>query len=151
MLRFGPVVVCVALLAAPAAIARPSGPALFCDAYPDSATCAGRGVACVGCHTSTSPEAPAWNNYGLAILSRLLPGPYCTQLLVDLGAEVIKVEDPQGGDYVRYTPPLLDDGQGALFWALNRGKKSITLDLKDPQDHARFLALCETADVVRCV
>jgi alpha-methylacyl-CoA racemase len=81
-------------------------------------------------------------------LTRLLPGPYATQLLVDLGAEVIKVEDPQGGDYVRYTPPLLADGQSALFWALNRGKKSITLDLKNPDDKARFLALCETADVV---
>ena len=81
-------------------------------------------------------------------LTRLLPAPYATQLLVDLGAEVIKVEDPQGGDYVRYTPPLLADGQSALFWALNRGKKSITLDLKDAADKARFLSLCESADVV---
>jgi crotonobetainyl-CoA:carnitine CoA-transferase CaiB-like acyl-CoA transferase len=81
-------------------------------------------------------------------LSRLLPGPYCTQLLVDLGAEVIKIEDPAGGDYVRYTPPLLEDGQSALFWLLNRGKKSVTLDLKSHADQGKFLGLCETADVV---
>ncbi len=81
-------------------------------------------------------------------LSRLLPGPFCTQLLRDLGAEVIKVEDPQGGDYVRYTPPLLDDGNSVFFHTLNRGKKSVTLDLKAAADSRRFLALVATADVV---
>ncbi|OGQ09132.1 MAG: hypothetical protein A2138_11965 [Deltaproteobacteria bacterium RBG_16_71_12] len=81
-------------------------------------------------------------------LSRLLPGPFCTQLLRDLGAEVIKVEDPQGGDYVRYTPPLLDDGNSVFFHALNRGKKSVVLDLKSAIDRGRFLKLVTTADVV---
>jgi alpha-methylacyl-CoA racemase len=81
-------------------------------------------------------------------LSRLLPGPFCTQLLVDLGAEVIKVEDPAGGDYLRHMPPQLADGTNVLFHAINRGKKSVTLDLKAPDDNARFRALVKTADVV---
>ncbi len=81
-------------------------------------------------------------------LSRLLPGPFCTQLLTDLGAEVIKVEDPQGGDYLRWTPPLLDDGTSVLFHALNRGKKSVTLDLKSEDGAAKFRKLLSSADVV---
>jgi crotonobetainyl-CoA:carnitine CoA-transferase CaiB-like acyl-CoA transferase len=78
----------------------------------------------------------------------LLPGPFCTQLLVDLGAEVIKVEDPAGGDYLRHLPPHLSDGCCVLFHAINRGKKSVTLDLKDTDARARFLSLTKTADVV---
>jgi crotonobetainyl-CoA:carnitine CoA-transferase CaiB-like acyl-CoA transferase len=81
-------------------------------------------------------------------LSRLLPGPFCTQLLVDLGAEVIKIEDPQGGDYIRYTPPLVDDGNSVYFHALNRGKKSVCLDLKNNDDREQFLKLVKSADVV---
>ena len=81
-------------------------------------------------------------------LSRLLPGPFCTQLLADLGAEVIKVEDPQGGDYLRWTPPLLDDGTSVLFHALNRGKKSVTLDLKTSDGASQFRKLLGSADVV---
>jgi alpha-methylacyl-CoA racemase len=81
-------------------------------------------------------------------LSRLLPGPFATQLLVDLGAEVIKIEDPQGGDYLRHMPPQLEDGACVVFHALNRGKKSVCLDLKDAADRGRFLALVRTADVV---
>jgi alpha-methylacyl-CoA racemase len=81
-------------------------------------------------------------------LSRLLPGPFCTQLLCDLGADVIKVEDPAGGDYLRHTPPLLDDGTSALFHALNRGKKSVTLDLKSDDGRAQLRALLATADVL---
>lgn len=81
-------------------------------------------------------------------LSRLLPGPFCTQLLCDLGAEVIKVEDPAGGDYLRHTPPLANDGTSVLFHALNRGKQSVALDLKSPDGHDAFLALCDGADVV---
>ena len=81
-------------------------------------------------------------------LSRLLPDPFCTQLLVDLGAEVIKVEEPNGGDYLRNVPPYAEDGTSVMFHALNRGKKSVCLDLKDPKDRERFLALVKTADVV---
>jgi crotonobetainyl-CoA:carnitine CoA-transferase CaiB-like acyl-CoA transferase len=81
-------------------------------------------------------------------LSRLLPGPFCTQLLCDLGADVVKVEDVAGGDYLRYTPPLAADGMSVLFHALNRGKRSVALDLKRSDDRDRFLALCDDADVV---
>lgn len=80
-------------------------------------------------------------------LSRLLPGPYATLVLADLGADVVKVEDPQGGDYIRWMPPHLDD-QGALFYALNRGKRSIALDLKKQGDRDTFLALVAKADAV---
>ena len=62
-------------------------------------------------------------------LTRLLPGGYCTLLLADLGADVIKVEEPGRGDYIRWTPPLVG-GVSAAHRALNRGKRSITLNLK---------------------
>jgi crotonobetainyl-CoA:carnitine CoA-transferase CaiB-like acyl-CoA transferase len=81
-------------------------------------------------------------------LSRLLPGPYATLLLSDLGAEIVKVEDPRGGDYLRYMPPLLADGTGAQYHALNRGKKHVVLDLRDDGDKARFLDLVKTADAL---
>lgn len=80
-------------------------------------------------------------------LSRLLPGPFATLCLQGLGAEVIKVEDPRGGDYLRHVPPQLD-GVGAWFAALNRGKKSVALDLKDPADRDALLALLADADVL---
>lgn len=80
-------------------------------------------------------------------LSRLLPGPYATQILADLGATVVKVEDPQGGDYLRHTPPLVGD-HSAYFLALNRGKKSVALDLKEATAKAQFLDLVKTAHVV---
>jgi crotonobetainyl-CoA:carnitine CoA-transferase CaiB-like acyl-CoA transferase len=80
-------------------------------------------------------------------LTRLLPGAYCTLLLADMGAEVIKVEEPGTGDYMRWTPPLVD-GQSALFDALNRDKKSIALDLKKPEGRDALLRLVDTADVL---
>ena len=80
-------------------------------------------------------------------LSRLLPGPYCTQILGDLGAEVIKVEDPAGGDYLRHIPPLVGD-VSASFAAINRGKRSICLDLKDDADVARLRGLCARCDIL---
>jgi crotonobetainyl-CoA:carnitine CoA-transferase CaiB-like acyl-CoA transferase len=80
-------------------------------------------------------------------LSRLLPGPFCTMLLADMGADVVKVEDPEGGDYLRWTPPLLAD-MSASFHALNRNKKSITLNLKHPRGASLFLELVKKFDVV---
>jgi len=80
-------------------------------------------------------------------LSRLLPGPYCSRILADFGAEVIKIERPGGGDWLRHMPPLAD-GEGVLFQILNRGKKSITLNLKSDVGRAIFLRLVETADVL---
>jgi len=80
-------------------------------------------------------------------LSRLLPGPYCTLLFADLGADVIKVEEPGKGDYIRWMPPMAGDvASGHL--ALNRGKRSMTLNLKHPDGVATMKRLVRTADVV---
>ncbi len=84
-------------------------------------------------------------------LSRLLPGPFATLCLQGLGAEVLKVEEPGGGDYLRHVAPILRiDGQevGAWFATLNRGKRSIALDLRQAPDRERLLALCAEADVL---
>jgi len=80
-------------------------------------------------------------------LTRLFPGPLATMMLGDLGAEVIKVEDPRTGDLTRYWPPL-KEGIGAGFLALNRSKLSLTVNLKDPRGRDLFLKLCGKADVV---
>ena len=74
-------------------------------------------------------------------LSRLLPGPFCSLSLAQLGADVIKIEEPDGGDYARELSP-------ELFDIVNRGKQSLTLDLRQAEDVARFKQLVETADVV---
>ena len=88
-------------------------------------------------------------------LSRLLPGGFCTLMLADLGADVIKVEDTGAGDYVRWAPPYYgsDEIQGlgtrsAYFLALNRGKRSIRLDLKSDAGRDALLRLVEGADVL---
>ena len=80
-------------------------------------------------------------------LSRMLPGPYCSMMLGDLGAEVIKVEEPKKGDPTRHTRPLVD-GQSAAFAQVNRNKKSIAIDLKQPEGRGLFLKLASTADCV---
>ena len=79
-------------------------------------------------------------------LSRLLPGAFATQMLAELGAEVIKVEEPVVGDPMRHLPPLLD-GRGIYDLLLNRGKKSVALDLKNSGDAAVLDRLVATADV----
>jgi crotonobetainyl-CoA:carnitine CoA-transferase CaiB-like acyl-CoA transferase len=82
-------------------------------------------------------------------LSRLLPGPYCSLLFADLGAEVIKVEEPGRGDYARSTPPYWGDSRiGAYFLLLNRNKKSLAIDLKAEAGKAVFRKLVRTADVL---
>jgi crotonobetainyl-CoA:carnitine CoA-transferase CaiB-like acyl-CoA transferase len=78
-------------------------------------------------------------------LSRLLPGPWCSQLLADLGAEVIKVETPMAGDYARLAPPEL--GFGGVFDSVNRGKKSVAIDYRRPAGRRVLLRLVRTADV----
>jgi crotonobetainyl-CoA:carnitine CoA-transferase CaiB-like acyl-CoA transferase len=80
-------------------------------------------------------------------LTRLLPGPFCTVLLADFGADVIKVEDTAGGDYMRWMPPLVDE-YSAMFHPLNRNKRSLAIDLKNPMGREAFLRLAATADVV---
>ncbi len=88
-------------------------------------------------------------------LSRLLPGGFCSLLLADLGADVIKVEDTRMGDYVRWAPPYYGDEEtqplgtrSALYLSLNRGKRSIRLDLKSDSGREAFLRLARDADVV---
>lgn len=81
-------------------------------------------------------------------LSRVLSGPFCTMMLRDLGARVIKVEDPQGGDEARHFLPRGPQGESAYFAAFNRGKESIALDLKAPDDLAILESLLARADVL---
>ncbi|MDR2162462.1 MAG: CoA transferase [Clostridiales Family XIII bacterium] len=80
-------------------------------------------------------------------LTWVYAGPYCTLLLHDLGADVIKVESPNGGDHTRRFPPFRGGASG-YFYSLNRGKKSCILDLKSKEGNEAFLSLVKTADVV---
>lgn len=79
--------------------------------------------------------------------SRLLPGAFATLMLAELGAEVIKIEDPRGGDPMRHLPPLVD-GRGLYDRLLNRGKKSVAIDLKAPDAPSLLDRLWPTADIV---
>ncbi len=80
-------------------------------------------------------------------LTRLLPGPLCTLWLADLGAEIIKIEAPEGGDYARWYPPIRQQMSG-IFAALNRNKRSLALDLKRPDAVEAFLRLVPQADIL---
>ena len=80
-------------------------------------------------------------------LSRLLPGPFLTMILADLGADVVKVEEPRRGDYMRDFPPR-GDGASGRYLSVNRNKRSVTMDLKDDRERERFLRMAERADVV---
>lgn len=79
-------------------------------------------------------------------LSRLIPGPYCTLLLADMGADVIKIETPTVGDYARLVPESL--GIGSPFEALNRDKRSVALNYRDPLGRELLLRLARSADVI---
>jgi alpha-methylacyl-CoA racemase len=88
-------------------------------------------------------------------LTRLLPGGFCTLLLADLGADVIKVEDTGQGDYVRWAPPYYGTDEqtplgtrSAIYLALNRNKRSVRLDLKQEGGRQALIKLAETADVL---
>jgi crotonobetainyl-CoA:carnitine CoA-transferase CaiB-like acyl-CoA transferase len=81
-------------------------------------------------------------------LSRVLAGPYCTMILGDLGATVIKVEQPGKGDDTRHFGPPYIAGESAYYLGLNRNKRSITLDFSVPQDKERLLELIRTATVL---
>ncbi len=119
------------------------------------------------------PRMPAPPLAGLRVLdcSRLLPAPYCSRMLADLGADVLRVDHPESrrGDMVRVTPPfadaagdvsadaatpgtddttLPDDARSLTFIGLNHGKRSVALDLTDPEGREQFLSLVEGADVV---
>ena len=80
-------------------------------------------------------------------LCNVAAGPFCAMLLADMGADLIKVENPKGGDTLRSWPPI-SDGYSENFASLNRNKRSVTLDLKNPEDLEKFKRLIKTADVL---
>lgn len=80
-------------------------------------------------------------------MTRVLAGPFCTMLLTDMGAEVIKVERPEKGDDARAFGPFVK-GESAYFMSVNRGKKSVTIDLKSPEGKALLIDLVKQADVL---
>lgn len=89
------------------------------------------------------------NDVRILDLSRLLPGPYATQLLADLGADVIKIEDPDIGDYARHLDGTeTPSGVSPTFDVVNRGKRAMTLNLKTREGREVFYRLVEDADVV---
>src|SRR3990172_10106930 len=81
-------------------------------------------------------------------LTRVLSGPYCTMLLADMGARVIKIEQPGRGDDTRGWGPPFVAGESAYFLSVNRNKESLTLDFKHPEGRRILDALIERADVV---
>jgi CoA:oxalate CoA-transferase len=87
------------------------------------------------------------SNIKILDFTRVLSGPYCTAMLADIGADVIKIEPPQGDDY-RHIGPFLEDGSSGLFETVNRGKRSLVLDLSIDADRAMALKLAGEADVV---
>ncbi len=95
---------------------------------------------------------PALDGLRILDLTRLLPGGFCSLMLADFGADVIKVEDTGMGDYIRWSPPYYEgaheSARSALFLALNRGKRSIRLDLKHDRGKEVLLALARDADVL---
>jgi crotonobetainyl-CoA:carnitine CoA-transferase CaiB-like acyl-CoA transferase len=100
-------------------------------------------------------SAPPLSDIRVLDLTRLLPGGFCSLLLADFGADVVKVEDTAAGDYVRWAPPYYGDEdqqplgtRSALYLSLNRGKRSIRLDLKSDGGRAAFLRLAGDCDVV---
>ncbi|MCP5364049.1 MAG: CoA transferase [Hyphomicrobiales bacterium] len=93
-----------------------------------------------------TPSGPL-NGLTILDLSRVLAGPYCTMVLADLGARVIKVEVPDTGDDARHFGPFVN-GKSAYFMSLNRGKESIALSLKNPDDRKVFEGLVTKADVL---
>ena len=80
-------------------------------------------------------------------LTTFLSGPYCTMILADMGADVIKIETPEKGCATRQTPPFVN-GESAYFMSLNRGKKSLTLNLKSKQGKKIFLQMAAATDVL---
>src|SRR5512134_4154376 len=81
-------------------------------------------------------------------LTRVLAGPYCTMFLGDLGADVVKVEQPGVGDDTRGWGPPFAGGESAYFLSINRNKKSVTVDLKSKEGIALLRRFAERADVL---
>jgi crotonobetainyl-CoA:carnitine CoA-transferase CaiB-like acyl-CoA transferase len=98
----------------------------------------------------SSPDASLQPLRGVRVvdLSRVLAGPYCTMVLADLGADVVKVERPEGGDETRTWGPPFTGGEAAYYLSVNRGKRSCALDLSQPEGRDLALELCAGAAVV---
>jgi len=97
----------------------------------------------------SAPAAGALDGVVVADFTRVLAGPYATMLLGDLGADVVKVERSGVGDDTRsWAPPRDAEGRATYFESVNRNKRSLSLDLRDPADRERALALALAADVV---
>jgi crotonobetainyl-CoA:carnitine CoA-transferase CaiB-like acyl-CoA transferase len=97
---------------------------------------------------SQPANAPPLAGVRVVDLSRVLAGPYATMTLADLGADVLKIEHPAAGDETRTWGPPFAGGESAYFLSVNRGKRSVALDLKDPEGLDLALELCARADVV---
>ena len=102
----------------------------------------------MGSEVRVESSAQALDGVRVIDMSRLLPGPMCSWYLRGLGAEVIKVEAPGVGDYLRQVAPLGPDGMGLWFRAINAGCRSVALDLKREADREALLAILDTADVL---
>src|ERR1700680_3723291 len=87
---------------------------------------------------------------GIRVLdfSHALAGPYCTMLMAQYGADVYKIESPDGGEIGRSWGPPFTDGEGSHFLGINPGKRSLTIDLKKPEGLALCLDMAEQADVL---
>lgn len=96
----------------------------------------------------TSSSAAPLDGLTVVDLTRVLSGPYCTMLLADMGARVIKVEQPGRGDDTRAWGPPFVDGESAYFLSINRNKESLTLDLKRAEGQRVLAALLDRADVL---
>ena len=97
--------------------------------------------------TTVPPAQGPLKGITVVDLSRILAGPYCTMMMAELGARVIKVEPPEKGDDARHYGPFIN-GKSAYFQSVNRGKESIALNLKEDGDRAIFERLLEKADVI---
>jgi crotonobetainyl-CoA:carnitine CoA-transferase CaiB-like acyl-CoA transferase len=97
---------------------------------------------------ASSPGSAPLAGVRVADLSRVLAGPYCTMVLADLGADVIKIERPEGGDETRAWGPPFAGGEAAYYLSVNRGKRSCALDLSQPEGRELALELCVGADAV---
>lgn len=89
----------------------------------------------------------ALNDIRVLDLTRILTGPFCTMMLADFGADVIKIEPPQGDDTRRWGPPFIE-GESAYYLSVNRNKRSIVMNFQEERDRQRFLAMVAQADVV---
>ena len=80
--------------------------------------------------------------------TQVMAGPFCTMLLADMGATVVKIENPDGGDDTRGWPPFYEGGESSYFQSVNRNKKSLTLDLKSDEGKKILTELIKQSDVL---